>query len=147
MKVIMVQDVGGVGKRHEVKDVADGYALNFLIPRGLAEQATSEKLIAHEKRMMEEAAAKKVEKEELARLIQSLEGARIEIKARTTEKGGLFKSIGTKEIVAACVAQRGVHIPEEVVRIKQAIKSTGEHAVEIAAPDAKVGVTVVVTSA
>ena len=64
MQIILLQDVGGVGKRHEVKDVADGYALNFLIPRGAAEQATPERLASHEKRIAELSAEK--EREEAA---------------------------------------------------------------------------------
>src|SRR3989344_1451170 len=108
MKIILLQDVGGVGKRYEVKEVTDGHALNLLIPRGLAEQATPLKLAAHEKRTAEHAAQKAKEEEMLKSSIQGLRGARIEIAVRATEKGGLFKTIGPKEIAAALNEQKQV---------------------------------------
>src|SRR3989344_8336044 len=133
MKIIFLKDVGGAGRAGEVKEGVDGYALNFLIPRGLAEQATKEKVAAHEKRAAAEAAAKSEVAAKLANAIQSLEGARVEIKARATEKGGLYKSIGAKEIAAALTTERGVHISEEDVQVKQSIKTTGEHNVSLSA--------------
>ncbi len=144
MQIILLQDVGGVGKRHEVKDVADGYALNFLIPRGLAEQATSDRLASHEKRMAESAALKREEEDKLTKAIQSLENATITLKLRATEKGGLFKSVGPKEIVAAIQRERAVEVPEEAIRISQPIKTVGEHRVLIEAEGGKASITVAV---
>lgn len=133
MKVILLQDVGGVGQRGEVKDVADGYAQNFLILRGLAEQATKEKIAAHEKRATEEMVAKKEGEEKLTKTIQSLEGARIELKVRATEKGGLFKTIGPKEITQALKDQKGVQLPVEAVIPLEPIKTIGDHIIKISA--------------
>ncbi|OGG80467.1 50S ribosomal protein L9 [Candidatus Kaiserbacteria bacterium RIFCSPLOWO2_01_FULL_54_13] len=145
MKVIFLKDVGGVGRAGEVKDVADGYAQNFLISRGLAEQATSEKLAAHEKRSSEEAAAKKEKEEQLAKAVQSLEGARVEVKSRATEKGGLFKSIGAKEIIDAVSDQRNVRLPDGSVQLKQPIKTVGEHGASISAAGATAELVVAVS--
>lgn len=146
MKVIFLKDVGGAGRTGEVKDVSDGYAMNFLIPRGLAGQATPDTLAAHEKRVAAETAAKKEEAEKLATAIQSLEGARVEIKARATEKGGLFKSIGTKEITAAIAVEWNIHIPESVIVLMQPIKTMGEYPAVAAALGVKAEMTVVVAA-
>lgn len=147
MKVIFLKDVGGVGRVGEVKDVADGYAQNFLIAEGLVVQATVEKLAAHEQHTAETAAAKKEDQEKLARAIQSLEGARIEIKARATEKGGLFKSIGAKEIVTRISAERSIHLPEVSIRIAPPIKTVGEHSVLLSAAGANAKLVVAITAA
>lgn len=137
MQIILLQDVGGVGKRHEVKNVADGHALNFLIPRGLAEQATTEKLAAHEKHVAEHAAQKEKEQAELKESIQNLRGARIELKVRATEKGGLFKTIGPKEIAAALKEQKQVALPEEAIKPLAPVKTTGDHIIKISAGGAE----------
>lgn len=131
MRVIFLNDVGGVGQRGEVKDVSDGYAMNFLIPRRFAEQATPEKLAEHEKHMKERVAVREKEEEKLKEMIQGLRGARIEMKVRATEKGGLFKTIGSKEIAEALKAQKNVALPVEAVKPLEPVKTTGDHIIKI----------------
>jgi large subunit ribosomal protein L9 len=133
MKVILLRDVGGVGQLGEVKEVADGYALNLLIPQRLAEQATSEKLVSHEKRMGERAAQKQMDEARLKETIQDLRGARIELKARATEKGGLFKAIGPKEIAEALKTQKEVSLPPGSIEPLEPIKTIGDHILKISA--------------
>ena len=133
MKVILLKDVKGVGRIHEVKDVADGYAINNLLPRKLVELATPEKIerlkastAQHEK----EVAA---QEEALAAHIKGLNGAHVGISARATEKGGLFKAIGAPEIIRAIKAEKKLDIPEETVMLEHPLKTTGEHSVELRA--------------
>lgn len=137
MKIILLQDVGGVGKRHEIKDVADGYALNFLIPRGLAEQATKEKLAAHEKHVAEDAAKKAKEGEARKALVKSINGVRIQLSVRATEKGGLFKTIGPNEIAAALQEQKSVSLSPDAIHPLGAIKTIGDHLIKIGAGGAE----------
>lgn len=141
MKIILKKDVGGVGRAGEVKEVADGYAMNFLIGRGFAEQATPKKLAQHENHVAEISAARKAEDEKLGSRIKSLEGARITLVARATEKGGLFKSVGVKEIVSAIQDQKQISVPEDAVQLDGAIKETGEHTIKISAVGAEAKVT------
>lgn len=143
MKVIFLRDVGGAGSTGEVKEVADGYALNFLIPRGLALQATKEALAAHEKRVAEHAAAKKEVEERLVAAIQSLSGARVEIKVRATERGGLFKSIVPADIKKALGRS---DIPEEAIKLSKPIKETGEHEVVLYAVGSETRFKVIITA-
>ena len=77
MKVIFLKDVGGVGQKGSVKDVADGYAMNFLIAQGLAVQATNDMLAAHAKRQAEETAQKEKETQALTKAVEGLRGAPI----------------------------------------------------------------------
>ncbi|HCM43952.1 MAG: LSU ribosomal protein L9P [Candidatus Kaiserbacteria bacterium GW2011_GWC2_49_12] len=146
MKIILLKDVRGVGQRGEIKDVADGYVQNMLIPRGLVEQATPEKLAAHEAAMARETHARALEREKIETTIKSLEGKRVEIGARATEKGGLFKAIGAKDIVLA-LGKEGSVVPEEYVQLKKPLKEIGEHTVELTFGDARARVTVVVKTA
>mgnify|MGYP001573205561 CR=1 FL=1 len=94
-----------------------------------------ERLAAHEKRTAEHAAQKEKEHEELKENIQSLRGARIELKVRATEKGGLFKTIGPKEISVALKEQKQVGLPEEAIKPLEPVKTTGDHIIKISALD------------
>lgn len=127
MKVILLKDVRGVGQHSEVKNVADGYALNFLFPQKLAEAATEDKVkeIAG-KKAEREAEATKAE-EELAAKILRLRGKRVVLSSRATEKGGLFKAIAAKDVAHAIKAEHDIDLPEESVTFPEHIKTTGEH--------------------
>ncbi|MDR3572144.1 MAG: 50S ribosomal protein L9 [Candidatus Pacebacteria bacterium] len=131
MKVLMIKDVGGVGRRGEIKEITDGYALNNLIPRGLAVQATPEKIKAHEAATQQQNEQRAKEQQALIHKVQSLENARIELSAKATQKGGLFKSLGITDIKKAILSQRQIDLPEEAIMLEKPIKEIGDHAVEI----------------
>lgn len=147
MKVIMLKDIGGVGRRGEVKEVSDGYALNFLIPHGSAEQATPSKIAQAEAVIKAQHAAKEKESAALKASVHSLEGARIAIVSRATEKGGLFKSITAADIAGAVKLQTGVQIPQGAINLEKPIKETGEHAIEIRAAGIAARIIVVISAA
>lgn len=131
MKVIFLKDVRGVGHAHEVKNVSDGYAINFLFKNKLAEPATPEKVAAIEaKARAHEAELEKAEAE-LTQKVQSLRGKKITIEARATEKGGLFKSITPKDVAHQVVVQLKVAIPETAVSLPEHLKTIGEHTVTL----------------
>ncbi|OGG53907.1 50S ribosomal protein L9 [Candidatus Kaiserbacteria bacterium RIFCSPHIGHO2_01_FULL_53_29] len=142
MKVILLKDMAKVGQHGTIKDVADGYALNFLIARGLAVQATPEKIAAHTAMQKREGEAREKEAQATVATIKSLEGKRIEIKARATEKGGLFKSITAADIKKVI----GKEIPEDSIQLTKPIKEIGEYVVKIAAAGAEATITLDVTA-
>ncbi|HTR18997.1 MAG TPA: 50S ribosomal protein L9 [Candidatus Paceibacterota bacterium] len=144
MKVILLKDVGGVGQRGQVKDIADGYALNYLIPSGAAAQATPEKVAAHEAAQKKEGELKEAQQQELTEKVNSLEGGRIEISARATEKGGLFKSLGVADIQKSIQVQKNIDIPASAIGLEKPIKELGEHVVQLKTPGAQARLTVVV---
>jgi len=98
MKVIFLQDVKGQGKKGDVKEVSDGYANNFLIPRGLAKPASESNLKQLEHQKKAEARQKEKEKEEARALAEKLKEAHVVIKAKAGEGGRLFGSITTRHI-------------------------------------------------
>ena len=133
MRVILLKDIPRIGKKHDVKDVADGYAANYLLPKNLAEPATSECLrrLAQEKQRKETGTKEK--NAALAEALQALAGARVPLPAKASEKGHLFKGIRAQDIVEALRKERGVEVPPEAVLLESPIKEIGEHAVRVAA--------------
>ncbi|MBI4114910.1 MAG: 50S ribosomal protein L9 [Candidatus Niyogibacteria bacterium] len=131
MEVILLQDVPNIGLKDDVKNVKDGFARNFLFPKGIAELATPQALKAHWERKTQAAAARNEEEMLLRMAFLELKDAPIEIRAKTTEKGGLFKKIGKKEIIDA-VAKAGFSaLNENDIVLKESIKTAGEHAITI----------------
>ena len=143
MKVILLKDVAKVGQHGTIKAVADGYAMNFLIARGLAEQATPEKVRAFEAQTKAESDEKAKREGEVKTLIQSLEGRRVEMKARATEKGGLFKAITAADIARLLNAG----IPTDAIMLEKPIKATGEYAMKISQAGVEANIALVIASA
>jgi len=144
MKVIMLKDVKGVGQRGKVVEVADGYALNSLIPRKVAEQATAKKLLdyaANEKLELDKRTAAKAAVKEA---VQRLNNAEIELSARATEKGGLFKSVTAVDVQKAIAEQKGARLEIEAVHLAAPIKTVGEHIITIKAAEAAAQIRLVI---
>lgn len=143
MKVILLTDVKGVGRKHEVKNVADGFAINKLFPQKLAEPATEAKLAEVARAYAAKEAQKAAEEAALDRKVDALRGARVEVKARATPQGGLFKAVGQKEIVRAILEQKLLEIPVPSI-VVEPIHHTGEHKVILKGVHAKADLMVVV---
>ena len=142
MKVILLKDVRGVGQHGEIKTVADGYAVNKLLPMKLAEPATEEKIKHYEAKKAEHEAALAKEEGQTNNKIKSLNNKKVTITAKSTEKGGLFKAIIEKDIAKAILAQHSLEIPTDLITIDQHIKTVGEHAVKIESKSQKAALTV-----
>lgn len=146
MKVILLKDVRRVGQAGEVKSVADGYAINFLFPNKLAEPATDEKIKQVEAGKAAREAEQQKEKEQLDNKVAALRGKKVVIQARATEKGGLFKSITSKDIAKAILAEHSLEIPEENIS-SEPIKTIGEHTVSVSGPSQKAELAVTIVPA
>lgn len=131
MKIILLKDIRNVGRKDEVKEVANGFASNFLLPQNFAVVATPEKVRALEK--IKEAQSQKIAAQEavLDDQIRSLMNQKIEIAVRTTPKGGLFKSITAADIACAIKEQKKAEIPESTIILSEPIKTIGEHTVKL----------------
>lgn len=146
MKVVLLKDVRGVGQRHEVKNVADGYATNFLFKNKLAEPATEEKIKQIEAQKEANAEAQRKEDEVLDKKVLSLKGKTITLSAKATEKGGLFKAITEKDIARAILGEYSLQMPEDSIVLGNPIKMTGEHTVKLTGKNASVEMTLVITA-
>jgi large subunit ribosomal protein L9 len=125
MKVIFLQDVKGRGKKGEVKNVADGYAQNFLIKQGLAIEANNANLKALEAQKNKE---KKNAAEELAKskeLKETLEKLTVELKAKAGEGGRLFGSITSKQIAEALQKTHNIKVDKRKIEMEDAIRALG----------------------
>lgn len=141
MKVILTNDVGGLGHKGDVLEVADGYARNFLVPRSLAVIATRGAMKQAEalRRAREEAVRKA--KADAAALVEPLAGQRVVVAARSADEGKLFGSIGVKDIAAAIEKFTGVAVPAEAIKLAAPIKEIGLHEITVR-PHADVEATV-----
>ncbi len=129
MKVIFKKDVGGVGQRGTIKEVSDGYALNFLIPNGLAEQATPEKVHAHAKQTEVEMAANAAREKVFADLASRVNSATVEVSAKANEKGHLYKQLGADTVAKEIKKAFGIDVAENMISFPAPVKSTGESSI------------------
>jgi len=137
MKVIFLKDVPRVGKKHDVKDVNDGYAVNFLFPHKLAEAATIKTLADLEKRKKEILIEKEIQEELLEKNLEKIKGKVITIKSKANEKGNLFSAIHKKEIIEAMKREHRVEIDEEFIILAKPIKETGDFEIPVEIKDKK----------
>src|SRR3989344_4488359 len=126
MKVIFLQDVPRVGKRYDIKEVNDGYAMNFLLPRKLAQMATVKTIAELELRQKEIVIEREVQESLLLKNLEEIKGKTIIIKVKADEKGHLFSGIKNKEIVEEMKLQHHADIAEEFIVLEKPIKEVGE---------------------
>ena len=130
MKVIFLKDVKGTGKAGEIKEVADGYARNCLIKKGLAEEATSVKVNSLNIKKDAQDFHKKEEIKALKEQASKLNGEKITVKIKCGENGKIFGSVTSKEI-AESLAEKGFSVDKKKVLLKDGIKSLGEYQVDV----------------
>ncbi len=147
MKVILLKDVQKVGKKFDVKDVADGYALNFLIPQGKAKTATPDGLAKVESLKAYAEGERKIQEDLLAKNLHEIDGKSIQIKEKANDKGHLFGSLH-KERIAEILSET-IHssIEPSFVVLNKPIKEVGEHEVVIEAQGKKALVKVEIVKA
>ena len=131
MKVIFLKDVPRVGKRHDVREINDGYAINFLFPRGLAEMANPKNIAELERRKKEVVIQKEIQEELLDKNLDEIKGKVVTIKGKANEKGSLFSSIHKKEIVEVMKQENRIDIKEEFILLEKPIKELGEFEIPI----------------
>ncbi|MCS7215187.1 MAG: 50S ribosomal protein L9 [Thermodesulfovibrio sp.] len=130
MKVILKEDVHGLGRAGQIINVKDGYARNYLLPRGLALVADEKNLKVLEyqrKKFEEEAKKKRQDAESIAERLSALE---LTIKAKAGEDQKLFGSITAKDI-AEVLQKEGFSVDKRQINIIEPIKRLGEHEVEV----------------
>ena len=130
MKVILLQDIEGLGKKYEIKEVKDGHARNFLLPQKQARAATKQALqwLADQKGVIEKEAEEDLKKAQ--ELASKLDGLELNITVKVGDEGQLFESINNQKIVDA-LKILGFEVKKTQVKLEDPIKQTGEFPVSI----------------
>lgn len=140
MKIILLKDLHRVGRKYDVVTVADGYALNSLIPNKQAEFATDAVVARYAKMKDVEEAGRKDREDALVAELATLAEKTFEIEAKANEQGHLFAALHKEEVAAA------IGIDAEYVQLAHPLKEVGAHEVEIKVRDVLQKVTVTVNA-
>lgn len=130
MKIILKEDIKKIGKMGQIVDVADGYARNYLVPKGFAVEASTKNIrsLEHEKRIIQEKAKKlKDSAQDIASRISSMT---LTIKAKAGEEEKLFGSVTTMDIAEALLNE-GIEIDKKKISLEEPIKRLGSYSVQI----------------
>jgi len=146
MKVILLQDVAKIGRRFQVVSVPDGYAMNKLIPKRLAEPASPENIKRIEARAQVQAASEAGTLSAFADACAALKEKTIMVSVDANAEGKMFQALKAQIIVEAVKAEVGVDINSAWVQMPVAIKTTGEHVVLLTHGDAQGEFTINVAS-
>lgn len=146
MKVILLHDVAKVGKKYEVKDVADGYAANALIPQGRAETATPIALRRLNKIKAEEEAKKAALESLIAAEVGKVNGEEVLIVRPVNEQGHLFAAVHETDIAKAILDKYKVSFEPRHIKLESALKKIGSERVQIQVGDKKGAITVTITA-
>ena len=130
MKIILKQDVKGKGKKGQMIEAAEGYARNFLIPKGLAVEATADAVNTMKLQAKAKAKADAEAKAEAQDIAEKLKACQVKIAAKGGEGGKLFGAITGKEIAAALAEQFSLTIDGKKLVLEQPIKSFGSYEVK-----------------
>ena len=130
MKVILTEEIRGLGTRGDVVTVKDGYARNFLLPKNLAREASTGNLkqIEHERRKWSLLAQQ--EKDAAQKAADKVKGVKITIEKRVGEHGHLFGSVTANEIADALM-EKGIEVDKRRIELEQPIKNLGVHDVDV----------------
>jgi len=135
MKVILLKDVANIGKKFEIKNVSDGFAINSLIPKRLAEAATSRAIAKLNKDELERKAEQKIQTTLLNKDLAKLKGQTVEIKEKANEKGHLFAQVHKEEIVATLKEKLQLNFKPEQIVLPEPIKVVGDSKIKVSVGD------------
>ena len=131
MKVILLKDIKGTGKKDQILEVSDGYGRNFLLPRKMAIEATSEALNSIEKSKQAAKHREDVKRDEAEQAARALKGKVVIVKVRAGEAGRLYGSITTQEIADALKAQHGVELDKRKIELDEKVSSVGQTSITV----------------
>ena len=131
MKVILKKDVKGLGKKEQMVEVSDGYAKNFLLPKGVAVLANATNVNIMKTKKEAEKRKKEKDIEKANKLAKEIKNITLEIKAKSGGAGRLFGSITSKDIVEKLKQDFNIDIDKRKLNLQDSIKTLGEHDIEI----------------
>ena len=142
MKVILLESVPKVGSVNEIVEVSNGFAMNSLIPQGLARVANAKNVASVEKQIKENKEKDDLRKKDLATTIKALNGEVVTIEMSANEKGTLFSALSATDLSKAIQEQKSFEIDASYIELDQAIKEVGTHKIDLVLGDTKAVLTV-----
>lgn len=140
MKVILLDNINGVGKKDEIINASDGYARNFLFPRKLAVEANAENMSKLNNKKDANQYKKDVEKQAAEEMAKKIKGIMLKIKVKAGENGKIFGGVTPKEISENLKSQYKFEIDKKKIELKEPIKTLGSFEVTIKLYEGIVGV-------
>ena len=131
MKVIITQNIKGIGRIGDIKNVADGYGRNFLLTKGLAKIATDGAMKEVETLQKKAEATEKIELEKAQQATDDLKNLPFDLTRKASPKGTLFDGIEKKDIAELITSKVGYKIDEDAVKLEEPIKHIGKHTIKI----------------
>lgn len=144
MKIILLQDIKKVGKKHEVKNVADGYARNLLIPQGKAMAATQQNIKTIQSMEVMKVKQTTAQIAKVKEVVQKMGSDAIVLTAKANEKGSLFAGIDANTLHEALKSQHKLFVAPEHLLLEAPIKEVGAHEVAIVVAEERVPMKIVV---
>ena len=131
MKVILKADIKGVGKKNQIINASDGYARNFLLPKGLAVAADKGNMSELELKLNSVKFQKEQEKENAGEIAKKLSQISLKIPVKAGENGKIFGGVSSKEIAQSLEKQYNIKVDKKKIDVKETIKTLGVHIVEV----------------
>lgn len=131
MKLILLEDVKGVGKKGDIVNKNDGYALNFLIPKKLAVEATKSNMNDLELKKKSDAKRKQEELDAAKKIGDEIKDKVVKVSVKAGENGKVFGSVTNKEIAAALLQQTGIEVDKKKIVFDDPIKMVGKRIVKV----------------
>lgn len=130
MKVILTENISSLGQIGQIVNVAPGYARNYLLPQGLAQEATGRNVreLEHQKRILDQ--KRERIRQEMLSLAEKLNTVRIDLKRKVVEEDKLYGSVTAADVLSA-LTEKGFDLPRKSVQLDQPLKNLGEHTVSI----------------
>lgn len=125
MKVILLDNIKGVGKKDEIINANDGYARNFLLPKKLAVEANTQNLAKLKSRQDSKEHKKMIEKQEAQKLSEKFKSIMLKIYVKAGENGKIFGGVTAKEISEQLYKQYNINVDKKKIDLKETIKTTG----------------------
>ena len=131
MKVILLSDIKGVGKKEQVIEASDGYARNYLFPKKLALEANTENMSKLKSRQNSNQFRKDTEKKQAEEIAKKLKGIMLKIKVRAGENGKIFGGVTSKEISDGLKRDYNIDIDKKKILLNETIKTIGTFTIDI----------------
>ena len=137
MKIILLKDVKKIGRRYEIKEISDGYAMNSLIPAGVAVPATPSYIKFVDEKKKQDSMLKEEFKKMFEFGLGKLPDGKLHISGKVNDKGHLFAGINKEKVIDEFKKETGVVLSDEHFELLKPLKEVGEHKIDISIDGAK----------